>query len=48
MNDINEKVGCLEIMRCPDISSGRLNSTNSEYVIKNLDFGIDACMKSKG
>ena len=48
INDINEKVGCLEIMKCPDISSGRLNSTNSEYVIKNLDFGIDACMKSKG
>ena len=48
INDINEKVGCLEIMKCPDISSGRLNSTNSEYVIKNLDFGIDVCMKSKG
>ena len=48
INDINEKVGCLEIMKCPDISSGRLNSINSEYVIKNLDFGIDACMKSKG
>ena len=48
INDVNEKVGCLEIMKCPDISSGRLNSTNSEYVIKNLDFGIDVCMKSKG
>ena len=48
INDVNEKVGCLEIMKCPDISSGRLNSINSEYVIKNLDFGIDACMKSKG
>ena len=48
INDVNEKVGCLEIMRCPDISSGKLNSINSEYVIKNLDFGIDACMKSKG
>ena len=48
INDVNEKVGCLEIMKCPDISSGRLNSSNSEYVIKNLDFGIDACMKSKG
>ena len=47
INDVNEKVGCLEIMKCPDISSGRLNPTNSEYVIKNLDFGIDACMKSK-
>ena len=47
INDVNEKVGCLEIMKCPDISSGRLNSTNSEYVIKNLDYGIDACMKSK-
>ena len=35
-------------MKCPDISSGRLNSINSEYVIKNLDFGIDLCMKSKG
>ena len=46
INDVNEKVGCLEIMRCPDISSGKLNSINSEYVIKNLDFGIDACMKS--
>ena len=48
INDVNEKVGCLEIMKCPDISSGRLNSINSEYVIKNLDFGIDSCMKSKG
>ena len=48
INDVNEKVGCLEIMKCPDISSGRLNSTNSEYVIKNLDFGIDVCMRSKG
>ena len=48
INDVNEKVGCLEIMKCPDISSGRLNSSNSEYVIKNLDFGIDVCMKSKG
>ena len=48
INDVNEKVGCLEIMKCPDISSGRLNSINSEYVIKNLDFGIDVCMKSKG
>ena len=48
INDVNEKVGCLEIMKCQDISSGRLNPTNSEYVIKNLDFGIDACMKSKG
>ena len=48
INYVNEKVGCLEIMKCPDISSGRLNSINSEYVIKNLDFGIDACMKSKG
>ena len=47
INYVNEKVGCLEIMKCPDISSGRLNPTNSEYVIKNLDFGIDACMKSK-
>ena len=47
INDVNEKVGCLEIMKCPDISSGRLNPANSEYVIKNLDFGIDACMKSK-
>ena len=47
INDVNEKVGCLEIMKCPDVSSGRLNSINSEYVIKNLDFGIDACMKSK-
>ncbi|GIS34877.1 MAG: 4-hydroxythreonine-4-phosphate dehydrogenase [Gammaproteobacteria bacterium] len=48
INYVNEKVGCLEIMKCPDISSGRLNSINSEYVIKNLDFGIDSCMKSKG
>ena len=48
INDVNEKVGYLEIMKCPDISSGRLNSINSEYVIKNLDFGIDSCMKSKG
>ena len=48
INVVNEKVGCLEIMKCPDISSGRLNSINSEYVIKNLDFGIDSCMKSKG
>ena len=48
INDVNEKVGCLEIMKCPVISSGRLNSNNSEYVIKNLDFGIDSCMKSKG
>ena len=47
INDVNEKVGCLEIMKCPDISSGKLNFLNSEYVIKNLDFGIDACMKSK-
>ena len=47
INYVNEKVGCLEIMKCPDISSGRLNSINSEYVIKNLDFGIDACLKSK-
>ena len=47
INDVNEKVGCLEIMKCRDITSGRLNPTNSEYVIKNLDFGIDACMKSK-
>ena len=47
INNVNEKVGYLEIMKCPDISSGRLNSINSDYVIKNLDFGIDACMKSK-
>ena len=47
INDINEKVGYLEIIECPDISSGNLNPINSEYVIKNLDFGIDACIKSK-
>ena len=47
INNINEKVGYLEIIECPDISSGSLNAINSEYVIKNLDFGIDACMKNK-
>jgi len=48
INDVNEKVGYLKIIECPDVSSGSLNAINSEYVIKNLDFGIDACMKSKG
>ena len=47
INDINEKVGCLEIMECPDITSGTLNAVNSNYVIKNLDFGIDSCIKNK-
>ncbi len=47
INDVNEKVGCLEIIKCPDISCGRLNAINSEYVIKNLDFGIDTCVNSK-
>ena len=47
INDVNEKVGCLEIMKCPDISCGRLNAINSEYVIKNLDFGNDTCVNSK-
>ena len=48
INDINEKVGFLEIIKCPDISSGILNSINSEYVIENLDFAIDACIKKMG
>ena len=48
INDINEKVGFLEIIKCPDISSGILNSTNSEYVIENLDFAIDTCIKKMG
>ena len=47
INDVNEKVGCLEIIKCPDISCGRLNAINSEYVIKNLDYGINACVNSK-
>ena len=48
INDINEKVGFLEIIKCHDISSGILNSTNSEYVIENLDFAIDTCIKKMG
>ena len=40
INDINEKVGFLEIIKCHDISSGILNSTNSEYVIENLDLQL--------
>ena len=47
LDSINEKIALLEIAKCPDISSGKLNSINSEYVIKNLDFGIDACLESK-
>ena len=43
----NEKIALLEIAKCPDISSGELNSINSEYVIKNLDFGIDITPFSK-
>ena len=48
INDINEKVGFLEIIKCHDISSGILNSTNSEYVIENLDFAIDTCIEKMG
>ena len=48
INDINEKVGFLEIIKCHVISSGILNSTNSEYVIENLDFAIDTCIKKMG
>ena len=47
INDINKEVGYLEIIECPDISSGSLNAINSEYIIKNLDFGIDACVQNK-
>ena len=47
INYINGKIGFLEIIGCPEISSGSLNPINSEYVIKNLDFGIDACLKNK-
>ena len=47
IDDTNEKVGFLEILKCPDISSGNLNAINSEYVIKNLDYGIDTCSKNE-
>ncbi len=47
INDVQDKVGYLEITKCPDVSSGSLNSVNSEYVIKNLDYGIDSCLQNK-
>ena len=41
-----KKLDILKLLSVP-IFQGDLNAINSEYVIKNLDFGIDACMKTK-
>ena len=47
IEDLHEKIGFLENLTCPDISAGVLNSDNAEYIIKNLDYGINSCLNQK-
>ena len=37
----------LQVAECKDFTPGQLNSENAQYIIKNLNFGIDQALKNK-
>ena len=47
LEDLNENIGLLEVTNCHDTSSGALNSDNADYIIDNLDYGINRCLENK-
>ena len=47
LKDLNENIGLLEVTNCHDTSSGALNSNNADYIIDNLDYGINRCLENK-
>ena len=45
----NEKgvIQFFQVAKCKDYAPGKLNPDNAQYVIKNLNFGIDQALKNK-
>ena len=37
----------VQVAECKDFTPGQLNSENAQYIIKNLNFGIDQALKNK-